>query len=91
MSKLKIIILEDFSIILRTVLRQARIILDIIIFMEQSSEYRDGSFKCPTATAQDQGWHALVVERDQIEFLRELHFSWAKIARILGISKSTLC
>ena len=39
---------------------------------------------------QGPGRHALVVQREQVEFLRELHFSWAKIARILGISESTL-
>ena len=31
-----------------------------------------------------------VVEKEPIEFLRELHFSWVKIAGLLGISKSRL-
>ncbi|XP_028413841.1 uncharacterized protein LOC114536687 isoform X1 [Dendronephthya gigantea] len=87
-------ILDDFKIIITTVLRQSRIILEVIVTLErqQNSEDRAVSFVCPTTTGQGRGpgRPALVIQREQIEFLRELHFSWAKIAQILGISESTL-
>ena len=84
-------VLVDFKVILETVLRQSRIILEAFVVLErQDSESRALSFACPTATVQCPGRPALIVQREQIEFLRELHFPWTKIARILGISESTL-
>ena len=84
-------VLEDFKVILETVLRQSRIILEVIVALErQDSESRAVSYACPTAAVQGPGRPALIVQREQIEFLRELHFPWTKIARILGISESTL-
>jgi hypothetical protein len=44
----------------------------------------------PTATVQGPGRPALIIQHEQIEFLRELHFSWAKITQILCISESML-
>ena len=36
------------------------------------------------------GQPRLEISKRQIEFLRELHFSWTKIAELLGISTKTL-
>ena len=83
--------LQDFRVILEVVLRQSRTILEIIVVLEsQNLESTTASFACPTAALQGPGRPALIVQREQIEFLRELHFPWTKIARILGISDSTL-
>ena len=32
----------------------------------------------------------IIIQYEQIEFLRELQFSWAKIACLLGVSESTI-
>ena len=56
----------------------------------ENSERAPLSFACPTATTRSPGRPALIVQREQIEFLRELHFPWTKIAQILGISESSL-
>ena len=45
---------------------------------------------CCTEKRRDPGRPSLVVESDQIQFLRSRHFSWKKIAGLLGISESTL-
>ena len=74
-------ILQDFKIILETVLRQSRVILETFVVLErQDSERTALSFTCMTAAVQGPGRPALIVQREQIEFLRALHFSWAKIA-----------
>ena len=84
-------VLEDFKVILETVLGQSRIILEVIVVLErENSERAPLSFACPTATTRSPGRPALIVQREQIEFLRELHFPWTKIAQILGISESSL-
>ena len=85
-------VLEDFKVILETVLGQSRIILEVIVVLErENSERTSLLFACPTATMQCPGQPALIVQHEQIEFLRELHFPWIKIAQILGISESSLC
>ena len=48
------------------------------------------AFVCPTRQPQGVGRPAIVVHEDQIQFLCSLHFSWKKIASLLGISESTL-
>ena len=48
------------------------------------------SFACPTTKPITAGRPVIVIEREKIEFLRELHFSWVKMAGLLGISESTL-
>lgn len=48
------------------------------------------AFVCPTREPQGVGRPAIVVNEDQIQFFRSLHFSWKKIASLLGISESTL-
>lgn len=52
---------------------------------------RENSYNCPTATTGNRpGRPHYIVEEEQIRFLRELHFSWVKIANLLGVSESTL-
>ena len=51
---------------------------------------QSNSFTCPTSKLAGAGRPVIIVEREQLEFLRELHFPWAKIACLLGISESTL-
>ncbi|XP_028393179.1 uncharacterized protein LOC114517591 [Dendronephthya gigantea] len=48
------------------------------------------SYTAPLSVAKGPGRPAVVVKCEQILFLRELHFSWAKIASLLGVSVSTL-
>ena len=36
------------------------------------------------------GWPKIIVDQEQLEFFRSLHFSWEEIATILGISSKTL-
>ena len=62
----------------------------IVVLERENSERISLSFACPTATTQCPGRPALIVQREQIEFLRELHFPWITIAQILGISESSL-
>lgn len=33
----------------------------------------------------------VLINRQQLEALREIHFSWSSIARLLGVSGSVLC
>ena len=47
-------------------------------------------FSCPKYFSGNPGKPKFEVSKDQIEFLREMHFSWAKIAELLGISPKTL-
>lgn len=51
------------------------------------------SFACTTTklAGAGAGRPVIVIKREQIEFLCELHFSWVKIASLLGVSESTLC
>ena len=89
-------VLQDFKIIMETVLTKTR-----FIFRVMTKQYEDrrsssleerasNSFSCPTTKLTGGGRPVIVVQRGQIEFLRELHFSWVKIANLLGISESTL-
>ena len=48
------------------------------------------SFACPTTKLTGTGRPVIIIKRKQNEFLRELRFSWVKIASLLGISESTL-
>ena len=65
-------VLEDFKVILETVLGQSRIILEVIVVLDrENSERAPLSFACPTATTRSPGRPALIVQREKIEFLRE--------------------
>lgn len=54
-------------------------------------EEREASYACPTVTSnQSRGRPSLVIPKEQIEGLRSLGFSWAAMARMLGVSEKTL-
>ena len=48
------------------------------------------SFSCDILQTGSQGRPPLIVQVEQIEFLRSMHFPWVKIAHMLGVSESTL-
>eukprot|EP00794_Sanderia_malayensis_P011505 gene11505-12700_t len=48
------------------------------------------SFHCHTQQTGNGGRPLLIVQEEQMEFLRSMHFPWVKIAQLLGISESTL-
>lgn len=50
----------------------------------------DVAFSCHTDVPSGVGRPKLLVHEEQIRFLRSLHFTWRKIAWLLGISESTL-
>lgn len=47
-------------------------------------------FSCTTEIPTTVGRPKIIIHEEQIQFLRGLHFSWEKIAWLLGISESTL-
>ena len=56
-------VLNDFKVILETVLGQARLIHRMLLLVEERSENRQ-SFACSTATAQGRGRPVLLVQRE---------------------------
>lgn len=50
----------------------------------------ESHYSCPTVTNIGQGRPKLHIPREQLEGLRSLGFSWASIARMLGISEKTV-
>ena len=49
------------------------------------------SYRAPRIKNDDgKGRPKVVIEREKIEFLRELHFSWTQIAVLFGVSRRTL-
>ena len=83
-------VLVDFKVILETVLRQSRIILEAFVVLErQDSESRALSFACPTATVQCPGRPALIVQREQIEFHRMNIKTSTRILIRMNIKAST--
>ena len=86
-------VLQDFKTIIEAVLTKVRFVFSVMTKYEQRGSVEATasiSFACPTTKLTGSGRPVIVVEREQIEFLREMHFSWVKIARLLGISESTL-
>lgn len=86
-------VLRDFKTIIEAVLTKIRFVSRVMTKYEERNSFEDTvskSFACPTNKLTGAGRPVIVVEREQIEFLRELHFSWVKIASLLGISESTL-
>ena len=51
----------------------------------------ENSYDCPVPSTRNRpGRPHYVIGEEQIRFIRELHFSWVKIANLLGVSESTL-
>ena len=83
-------VLQDFRTITQTVLRYCREINRLLhTLLEAAPEVHHTAFECQTVVA-GRGRPFILVHREQIEFLHEVHFSWVKIASILGITESTL-
>lgn len=86
-------VLQDFKTIMEAVLTKVRFVFRAMTKYEERNSVEakiSNSFACPTTKLTSAGRPVIVIEREQIEFLRELHFSWVKIASLLGISESTL-
>ena len=86
-------VLRDFKTIIEAVLTKVRFVFRAMTKYEERNSVEatiSNSFACPTTKLTSAGRPVIVIEREQIEFLRELHFSWVKIASLLGISESTL-
>ena len=48
-------------------------------------------FTCPTRkTENGSGRPQIAVSKEQLDFLRSMHFSWSNIAKLLGVSLSTI-
>ena len=54
------------------------------------NEDHSTAFMCQTVHSDRVGRPSIAVDEEQITFLRSLHFSWRKIAGLLGVSESTL-
>ena len=48
------------------------------------------SSACPTTKLTGAGRPVIFIERELIEYLRELHSFWVKLTSLLGIGESTL-
>ena len=48
------------------------------------------NFSCQTERTSVPGRPRVIITRQQIEALREIHFSWSCVARLLGVSERTL-
>jgi len=86
-------VLQDFKTIIEAVLTKVRFVSRVMTKYEKRNSFEatvSNSFVCPTTELTGAGRPVIVIERGQIEFLRELHFSWVKIASLLGISERTL-
>ena len=86
-------VLRDFKTIIEAVLTKVRFVFRAMTKYEERNSVEatiSNSFACPTTKLTSAGRPVIVIEREQIEFLRKLHFSWVKIVTMLGISESTL-
>lgn len=65
---------------------------DVLLSNETvASGSSSGSFFTPPVEGRKgPGRPIIVISKDQIEYLRTIHFSWEKIAKLLGISVSPL-
>ena len=78
-------VLQDFETITEAVLTKVRFVFRIMTRYEERNSVEamvSSSFACPTSKLTGEGRPVIVIERGQIEFLRELHFSWVKIASL---------
>ena len=86
-------VLQDFKTIIEAVLTNVRFVFRVMTKYEQRGSVDAtalSSLACTPIKLAGSGTPVIVVEREQTEFLRELHFSCVKIASLLGISESTL-
>jgi hypothetical protein len=74
---------------LSTYLNQLRIFLQNLINDLQDQVARTPAYNCNMVHTGMRGQSRLEISKRQIECLRELHFSWTKIAELLGVSTKT--
>ena len=76
-------VLQDFETITEAVLTKVRFVFRVMTKYEERHSVEamvSNSFACPTTKLTGAGRPVIVIEREQIEFLLELHFSWVKSA-----------
>jgi hypothetical protein len=85
-------VLSNFKSAVDAVLAKVRTLCQILTTCIDASQddQIEFSYIVPSSLPRGPGRPVVVIQREQIEFLRELHFSWAKIARLLGVSESTI-
>ena len=76
-------VLQDFKTVIEAVLPKLRFVFRVMTNYEERNSGKatvSNSFACPTTklAGAGTGRPVIVIEREQIEFLRELHFSWVK-------------
>ena len=62
-------------------------------FGAQAAEERERDkelYSYPTENSGSAGRPSYLLSAQQLQFLRDLHFSWTKIAKILGVSRKTI-
>ena len=83
-------ILRNFKNSIDTVLDKVKTLCQVLTnYIGATEDWPcPASYRAPTSSiATGPGRPPIIIQRDQIEFLRELQFSWAKIARLLGVSQ----
>ncbi|CAB3995673.1 Retrovirus-related Pol poly [Paramuricea clavata] len=83
----------DVTVNLNTTVNKVRRLSNILQQYKNntSASAWENSYNCPIASTENRpGRPHYVIGEEQIRFLRELHFSWIKIANLLGVSESTL-
>jgi hypothetical protein len=83
----------DVTVNLNTTVNKVRRLSNILQQYKNntSASAWENSYNCPIASTENRpGRPHYVIGEEQIRFLRELHFSWVKIANLLGVSESTL-
>lgn len=76
---------------LQVTLQATRQLRHAIINIQLSPTSENFAYSCAVIrTHGSPGRPSFVVEKEQIEFLRDMHFTWSSIARLLGVSNSTL-
>ena len=76
--------------ILQTALQATRQLRYGLIHLQAGPVGRNMAYSCAVRGVRGPGRPSLIIEKEQIEFLRDLHFTWRGIARLLCISESTL-
>ena len=86
------IVLSNFKSIIDATLVKIRRLRQILTTYIGGSQYAQIQFSyiAPSSLQRSAGRPVVVIRREQIEFLRKLQFSWAKIACLLGVSESTV-
>lgn len=60
------------------------------VCVEAGIEMHTSSYKASRVKSTGRGRPKVMIERQKIEFLRELRFSWTKIANLFGVCRRTL-